>query len=180
MKLTVHVIAALVLAASTAAWAQDRAAQPASERRGGERPADAAQRPSRPARSDPMLESFYAPEVVMRRREDIGLKDDQQAALKAEMDKTMPQFQQLQERLQGEMEKLTPLIKADHVDEQAVLAQSDKVTGLENEIKRLRLVMLIKVKNILTADQQAKLREPAKQEAPKAATTGLRSDRGTR
>ena len=168
MKMQSKMIAAVLLAASTALWAQDRPERPAGERRSserpaGERPAGDGQRQLRPPRFDPMMEHFFPPELVMRQHEDLGLKEEQQTALKEEMDKIMPQFKEIQEKLQAEMEKLTPLIKAEHVDEAAVLAQSDKITVLENEIKRLRLVSLIKIKNLLTAEQQAKLQEKKKE-----------------
>jgi hypothetical protein len=45
------------------------------------------------------------------------------------------------------------------VDEAAVLAQADKVMGLEREVKKAHLALLVRIKNLLTEAQKAKLTE---------------------
>lgn len=58
------------------------------------------------------------------------------------------------------------LMKQDHPDEKKVLTQLDKLLDIENEIKRLHLTSMIRIKNILTPEQQNKLREMKKQDRP--------------
>ena len=61
--------------------------------------------------------------------------------------------------LQGESQKLVHLLQTRPVDETAVMAQVDKVLGLEREIKRTQIQLVVRIKNLLTEAQQAKLSE---------------------
>jgi len=54
---------------------------------------------------------------------------------------------------------LAKLLEGDAIDEAAALAQAQKVTSIEQQIKQEHLGMLIRIKNQLTPEQQAKLRE---------------------
>jgi len=65
----------------------------------------------------------------------------------------------VQSKLQDEMEKLVILIKQPRVDEQQVLTQLEKVLAAEREIKRQQVTLLVRIKNKLTPEQQAKLFE---------------------
>src|SRR5271168_3285609 len=60
-------------------------------------------------------------------------------------------------KLQDEMEKLVSLVKQPHVEEQDTLAQLEKVLAMEREIKRAQVSLLVRIKNKLTPEQQAKL-----------------------
>src|SRR5262249_44641271 len=108
---------------------------------------------------DPIGHSFFAPELVIQNQEAIGLSADQKDALKAEIRQAQLKFTELQWKLQDEMEKLVTLVKQGRVDEQQVLAQLDKVLSAEREVKREQVTLLVRIKNRLTAEQQAKLAE---------------------
>ena len=101
---------------------------------------------------------FFAPERVMQHWKEIGLTSDQQTAIRAEMQKMMAQFKDLQRQESAEAQALSALVNQDRTDEKAVLAQLDKLLEVENQIKRLRTGVLIRVKNLLTREQQAELR----------------------
>jgi Spy/CpxP family protein refolding chaperone len=49
--------------------------------------------------------------------------------------------------------------KQPHADEQQVLAQLEKVLAAEREIKRPQVMLLVRIKNKLTPEQQGKLSE---------------------
>ena len=68
-------------------------------------------------------------------------------------------FLELQWDVQAESEKMAKLLQASPVDEAALLAQADKVMGLEREVKRTHLSLLVRIKNLLTDAQRAKLTE---------------------
>jgi Spy/CpxP family protein refolding chaperone len=51
------------------------------------------------------------------------------------------------------------LVKDDHPDADKALAQLDKVLAAEREVKRVQIALMISLKNLLTPDQQAQLRE---------------------
>ena len=59
--------------------------------------------------------------------------------------------------MQAEAGKLTELLRQPRVDEAAALAQVDKVLGMEREVKRAQISLLIQIKNLLTPAQQQKL-----------------------
>ena len=108
---------------------------------------------------DPIGQSFFAPELVIQHQEAIGLSADQKDSLKTEIRQAQLKFTELQWKLQDEMEKLVSLVKQNHVDEQQVLAQLDKVLAAEREVKREQVTLLVRIKNKLTPEQQAKLAE---------------------
>jgi len=61
--------------------------------------------------------------------------------------------------LQEETAKLLKLLDGRTVEEARALEQADRVMGLEREIKRTHLGLLIRIKNMLTPEQQARLSE---------------------
>jgi Spy/CpxP family protein refolding chaperone len=119
---------------------------------------DARAQPPSPA-PDPLAQHVFAPELVMRHAADIGLDDRQRAAVKDAVMKMQSRFLDLQWDVQGEAEKLARLLQASPVDEAAVLAQADKVMGLERDVKKAHLSLLVRIKNLLTEAQKAKLSE---------------------
>ncbi len=113
----------------------------------------------RPEGDDPLARYLFAPERVMSHAGEIGLEDSQRAAIKTEVQKVQPKFLDLQFDMQSEGEKLTRLVAENRVDEARVLAQIDRILSIERDIKRLQITLLVRIKNLLTPAQQAKLSE---------------------
>jgi len=109
--------------------------------------------------TDPLAESLFPPELVLQHQAEIGLTDEQRTALMSQVQKAQDRFNDLQQRLQKEMEALGGLVKNERLEEQSVLTQFDKVLDRERELKRAHLSLMLGIKNKLTAEQQAKLRE---------------------
>ena len=95
----------------------------------------------------------------MQHQSDIGLTEEQRNALIAEVQKAQERFSDLQQRLQKEVESFGALLKREQVEEQAALAQFDKVMNQEREVKRAHLALVLGIKSKLTREQQTKLRE---------------------
>jgi Spy/CpxP family protein refolding chaperone len=55
------------------------------------------------------------------------------------------------------MEKLRALLDQHRVDEDQVLARAEEVAGLEATLKRRHLALLVRIKNVLTEEQQEAL-----------------------
>jgi Spy/CpxP family protein refolding chaperone len=108
---------------------------------------------------DPIGQSFFAPELVIQHQEAIGLNEEQKTYLKTEIRQAQLKFTELQWKLQDEMEKMVSLVKQPHAEEQDVLAQLEKVLAAEREIKRAQVTLLVRIKNKLTPEQQARLLE---------------------
>jgi len=59
--------------------------------------------------------------------------------------------------MQEQSQRLASLLEKPAVDQAAALAQVDEVLGVEREVKRAHISLLINIKNTLSAEQQAKL-----------------------
>jgi Spy/CpxP family protein refolding chaperone len=110
---------------------------------------------------DPLGKHFFAPDFIMSHQQAIGLTDAQRLSLATTMLNAQAKTIQTQMRISAEVERMQSLIDASRVDEGAVLEQIDRVLAFEREIKREQISLMIRLKNLLTEQQQdalAKLR----------------------
>jgi len=110
-----------------------------------------------PPGEDPLARHVFPPELVMKHQGEIGLTDRQRETIKGEIQKVQSRFLDLQFQMQKEMEKLVSLLDGKPADESKTLAQADALMRLETETKKMQLAMLVRIKNLLTEEQQAKL-----------------------
>jgi Spy/CpxP family protein refolding chaperone len=103
--------------------------------------------------------NFFAPELVMQHQAEIGLQDAQRAALTSAVQQAQAKFMDVQWKLSAEGEKMGRLLQGTHVDETQVLEEVDRILALEREIKKGQISLMVRIKNTLTAAQQAKLAE---------------------
>ena len=109
--------------------------------------------------ADPFGENLFQPELVMQHQQAIGLTEEQRNFIKAEIQKAQTRFTELQWQLQHEVETMVSVVKEQRADEQQVLDQLDRILNLEREIKRTHFTLIVRIKNRLTPEQQARLRE---------------------
>ena len=114
------------------------------------------------AQTDPLAGAFFPPEVVLMAGDQIGLTQDQREAFRAHVEKTQPRSNELTERLTRETAAFSTLARQERVDEAALTAQLDKVLDAERDLKHLHIGLLVWIKNLLTPEQQAKLKEITK------------------
>jgi len=112
-----------------------------------------------PRNRDPIVENLFPPDLVMAHQQAIGLDEAQKSFVRSEILKAQTRFTELQWQLQDAMEPLIGLLKQQPVDEAQVMAQLDKVLGAEREIKRAQIALMIRIKNKLRPEQQARLRQ---------------------
>jgi Spy/CpxP family protein refolding chaperone len=108
---------------------------------------------------DPLRDHFFPPELVMQNQQALALGDDQKTFLKTELRQAQQRFTELQWKLDDEMERFVALVSAPQVDEQQALAQLDRVLAAEREVKRTQMSLLIRIKDHLRPEQQARLQE---------------------
>lgn len=108
---------------------------------------------------DPFARYLFPPDRVMAHSLEIGLEDAQKTAIRNEVQKVQGRFLDSQFELQGESEKMVRLLQEKTIDEGRVLAQVDRILALEKEIKKTQVALLVRIRNILTPSQQAKLSE---------------------
>ena len=112
-----------------------------------------------PVPTDEVAQNLFAPELLLKYREEIALDASQSKALKEMIQKAQAKFLDLQWDMQAETGKLSQLLKARPVDSTAALAQVDRVLNLEHDVKRAQLGLLIGIKNLLSSAQQDQLIE---------------------
>ena len=107
---------------------------------------------------DPVGNELIAPELVMQNQAAIGLSQDQRAGIETALREAQQQMVQLQFATEAAREKLVGALRAYPADEAAVLAAADETMSHENKIKHAHLQLSVRVRNLLTSDQIAKLR----------------------
>jgi Spy/CpxP family protein refolding chaperone len=112
-----------------------------------------------PPPTDELAQNLFAPDLILKYRQDIGLDETQSKALKELVQKAQSRFLDLQWDMQAEAGKLAQLLRTPRVDETATIAQADKVLGMEREVKKAQLTLLVRIKNLLSSVQQDKLVE---------------------
>jgi Spy/CpxP family protein refolding chaperone len=125
--------------------------------------APAAAQPRPPGRMGPpaFLRELFPPQLIMRHQSDIGLTDAQRQAITKEMAAAQADVLDVRWKLEEKTAALTRLLSAEKIDEPAALAAADEVLALEERLKRVRLGLMIRVKNQLTPAQQASLKKLA-------------------
>jgi Spy/CpxP family protein refolding chaperone len=107
----------------------------------------------------PIESRLYPPELVMDHQGELGITSEQKAAISTETERGQVAMLRLQWELQAEKEKLVQLLDAERADEVKVQEAAARVMAHETKVKASHLAMLVRVKNILTPEQQARLRE---------------------
>ena len=117
---------------------------------------------------DPLFATLFPPELIMQHRRAIGLTDEQRDRISQLIGDLQGRVIQLQWDLLDEMQQLAEITSGSRVDLDRSLDQIGNVLDTENEIKQRHLEMLVRVKNLLSAEQQATLKRlrAAEQQSP--------------
>ncbi len=120
----------------------------------------------RPSGADPIGSKLFPPELIMGHQEELGVEEAQRTAILKEIEKTQSQVLQLQWQMQAAMEQLAKSLEVPKIDESKALAQADRLMTMERDVKRTHLGMLIRIRNLLTDSQRAKLTELRAKSSP--------------
>jgi TonB-dependent SusC/RagA subfamily outer membrane receptor len=107
---------------------------------------------------DIFKEELFSADLVMKHRTDLKLSDAQAAKIKTAYSDQIGAFNSLKWDLDAALNDLNNALASAKVDKTKAIAQMDKVTALEEQLKRVRLGMMIDIKNVLTEDQQKSLK----------------------
>lgn len=113
--------------------------------------------PSPQSQRDPVAEQLFPPELVMSHQAEIGLTAAQRGAIVEELQKLQTQVVPLQFEVQAAAEALVKLLASERVDEVNALAQARRVMDLEIQVRVKHLALLVRIKNLLSAEQRATL-----------------------
>jgi Spy/CpxP family protein refolding chaperone len=110
-----------------------------------------------PSRHLSVEDALFPAELVMQHQRELELTAQQRTTITEAIKVLQSGVVEHQWQLQDEQQKLHELLVAPAAEEAAVLAQVDRVLELERNIKRMHMVMLVRIKNALTPEQQKKL-----------------------
>ena len=102
---------------------------------------------------------LYPPELIMQNQGRLRITETQREAILTEIYKVQATAAQVQWRVAEESEKLNALLERDNVQESDALNQADRMMNSELAVKRAQLTMLIRIRNLLSAEQRAMLKE---------------------
>jgi Spy/CpxP family protein refolding chaperone len=117
-----------------------------------------------PPQEDPIGRYLYPPEVIMAHGQDLGLQEKDRLTIKNEVQKAQSKFFDLQWQAKEETDRMVKLLQQSPADEAKILEQADRIMALERDIKRTHLTLLVRLRNLLTPDQQAKLQRLRQQD----------------
>jgi Spy/CpxP family protein refolding chaperone len=107
---------------------------------------------------DAFARALFDPQLVLRHAQDIGLTAAQRRSVLDELKSAQTALVPLQVDMTEPALELSELLEGSHIDEAKAMAKIDQVLRIENEVKKRQAAFVIRVKNILTPEQQAKLR----------------------
>ena len=110
------------------------------------------------AEEDPFDGRLLPLELVMAHRKDIGLTRDQSTRIGELVVAMQKAVADKQWRMQSAYFDLMALLDEPAIDEAAALALAKQAVDTENEIKLEQMRLLIRLRNLLTADQITLLR----------------------
>jgi Spy/CpxP family protein refolding chaperone len=110
-----------------------------------------------PGMGDPLLRAVSNPKVA----ENLGLSEEQKAKIK-ELSASGKSNREAQKKVREATTKQLELMKADKIDEAAVMAAIDEVFDLRKQMAKDQAKRVIDVKSILTPEQIAKAHEEMK------------------
>jgi periplasmic protein CpxP/Spy len=146
-------VVAAALAVAAPVLMAGQGAPPAEQRRG---PGGQGMRggPGGPMRGPGGPGAAFGPEFRY-----LGLSEDQQAQLRKIREARQAEFRQAGEKIRAAREGLRALVQAETIDESAVRAKSAEVAAAEADLAILNAKVRQEALQILTAEQQAKLKE---------------------
>ena len=102
---------------------------------------------------------LFPPELLMRHAEELSLEKAQRETIIREIQQMESDIVPVQWQIREEMEKLRVLLDQHRVDEKEVLARAEEVADLEATLKRRHRALLVRIKNVLTEEQQETLKQ---------------------
>jgi Spy/CpxP family protein refolding chaperone len=112
-----------------------------------------------PKPDDAFAQALFDPQLVLRHAQAIGLTQAQRRTILDDLRATQTALGPLQANMTEPALDLIELLGQSRVDEARAVAKMDQVLEIENEVKKKQAALLIRIKNVLTPEQQARLRE---------------------
>ena len=100
---------------------------------------------------------LFTPELIFSYRTEIGLEWEQQAKLVELITEVQPELVPLQLELLGQTTALLRSIDQEGIGLDEAASRAEKIFSLEQRVKLEHLKLLLRIRNLLRPEQQAKL-----------------------
>ena len=100
---------------------------------------------------------LFPPNVVLEHRSELGISREQFTEIRATVVQTQTAIAEHEWDMQEAYTKVLQLLDERPLDEQIVVNHVNDVLLAENQVKILQMVMLVKIRNLLTDEQIAYL-----------------------
>jgi Spy/CpxP family protein refolding chaperone len=120
-------------------------------------PTARAQSKATPSVDDPIARTLFEPELIMKHRRAIALTDEQRDAISRLIRELQGQVVSLQWELQDQVESLAGELARPRVDLDRARDRMERVMQTERRIKEGHLTLLVRIKNLLSPQQQQTL-----------------------
>ena len=101
---------------------------------------------------------LFPAQLILEHREALSLDEEQSARIRDILSEFQGTVSALRWDMVAFVDELTALLDAQSVDEAAVTANARELMALENDVKLEQLRMLVRIRNVLTAEQLAYLK----------------------
>lgn len=112
-----------------------------------------------PKPEDAFAQALFDPQLVLQHATTIGLSQTQRRTILDELKSAQTALGPMQVKMTEPALELMDLLNQPKVDEAQALAMVEQVLRIEYEVKRRQTTLLVRIKNVLTPEQQARLRE---------------------
>ena len=108
-------------------------------------------------KGDPFKGKLFAPNVILENREALGLSKQQFTDIRMVVVDVQANVAEFEWDVAEAYQQLMAELDETPIDEDAVLAHVNAALKAENEVKKLQVAMLVRLKNLLTDEQIAYL-----------------------
>jgi Spy/CpxP family protein refolding chaperone len=117
------------------------------------RPAAAQEKPG----EDAFAKALFDPQLVLQHAREIGLSSEQRRTIVDAIKAIQTELVPLQLEMTEPSLDLIELLEQRRIDEAAAVAKADQVLKIENQVKKLQITLLVRIKNTLSVEQQERL-----------------------
>ena len=103
--------------------------------------------------AEPFKGKLFAPNIILQHQGQLNLSAQQMQKLRQEVIKVQTSIAEPQWEMAEAYQKVIAEVDKDRIDETVVLENLEKVLLAENKVKKIQTIMLIRLRNLLTAEQ---------------------------
>ena len=108
-------------------------------------------------KADPFKGKLFAPNVILEHRDELGLSKQQFTDIRMAVVDVQANVAEFEWDVAEAYQQLMAELDKSPIDEAAVLEHVSAALRAENEVKKLQVAMLVRLKNLLTDEQIAYL-----------------------